>query len=97
MTSRIANMFRALAVVIGTGSVLTLPYIAKQAAIVAQGNAAQYSVAQTEALPNSPLKSKTIVFLGSSVTAGSAAYGESFMTGTRYSSTHYGKMVDLLL
>ena len=43
------------------------------------GNSDFYSVAQTEALPDSPLKGKTIIFLGSSVTAGSAAKGESFV------------------
>ncbi len=77
--SQLMNMFGALAVVIGTGSVLTLPFVAKQAGIVTQGNAVQYSVAQTEALPNSPLNGKTIIFLGSSITAGTAAYGESFV------------------
>lgn len=45
----------------------------------ARGNQPQYSVAQTAALPNSPLAGKTILFLGSSVTYGSAAEGESFV------------------
>lgn len=73
------NPFGALVVVIGMGTVLTLPFIAKQAGTVANGNAVQYSVAQTEALPNSPLKGNTFIFLGSSVTAGTSAYGESFV------------------
>lgn len=73
------NVFGALAVVVGLGTVLSLPYIAKQAGVVAKGNAVQYSVAQTPALPDSPIKGKTLIFLGSSVTAGTAAYGESFV------------------
>lgn len=43
------------------------------------GNAGRYSVAQTQALENSPLRGKTILFLGSSVTYGSQAMGESFV------------------
>ena len=72
-------MFGALAVVAGMGTILTLPYLAKQATIVVDGNAAAYSVAQTEALVDSPLQGKTIIFLGSSVTEGSGALGESFV------------------
>jgi lysophospholipase L1-like esterase len=43
------------------------------------GNRSPYSVANTEVLPNSPLSGKTILFLGSSVTKGLAALGESFV------------------
>lgn len=43
------------------------------------GNKEQYSVANTPALENSPLQGKTIIFLGSSVTCGSSAGGESFI------------------
>lgn len=43
------------------------------------GNNDRYSVANTPALKNSPLNGKTIIFLGSSVTFGSAARGESFV------------------
>ena len=45
----------------------------------AAGNADRYSVAQAETLPDSQLNGKTIVFLGSSVTVGSAAESESFV------------------
>lgn len=38
-----------------------------------------YSVANTPALADSPLKGKTILFLGSSVTCGSAPGQESFV------------------
>lgn len=43
------------------------------------GNKDQYSVANTPALTDSALQDKTIIFLGSSVTYGSAAKGESFV------------------
>lgn len=42
------------------------------------GNAGKYSVSNAEALQSSPLSGKTIIFLGSSVTYGSQARGESF-------------------
>lgn len=47
--------------------------------IFCEGNKEQYSVANTPALENSPLSGKRIIFLGSSVTYGSAAKGESFV------------------
>lgn len=45
----------------------------------AAGNKDPYTVANTPALQSSPLQGKTILFLGSSVTYGSAAGGESFV------------------
>ena len=45
----------------------------------AAGNKDAYSVANTEALAPNALTGKTIIFLGSSVTYGSAANGESFV------------------
>lgn len=45
----------------------------------AAGNKDPYTVANTAAVENSPLKGKTIIFLGSSVTYGSASGGESFV------------------
>lgn len=44
-----------------------------------KGNAEEYSVANTEIKDESVLRGKTIIFLGSSVTYGSAAKGESFV------------------
>lgn len=44
-----------------------------------KGNQEQYSIARTPALESSPLTGKTMIFLGSSVTYGSAAKGESFV------------------
>ena len=45
------------------------------------GNASEYAVknAQPDNLPENPLNGKTIIFLGSSVTAGMNARGESFV------------------
>ena len=45
----------------------------------AAGNKDPYTVANTPALAESPLQGKTIIFLGSSVTYGSSAGGESFV------------------
>lgn len=45
----------------------------------AAGNKEQYSVANTPALESSPLQGKNIIFLGSSVTYGSASGQESFV------------------
>lgn len=43
------------------------------------GNADQYAVSQVSLNPDSPLKGKEIFFLGSSITYGAAANGESFV------------------
>lgn len=45
---------------------------------IKRGNMKKYSVAQTEKLSGSRLEGKTFIFLGSSVTYGSASMGESF-------------------
>ncbi len=47
--------------------------------IFAEGNRKEYSVANTDVIDDSPLEGKTIIFLGSSVTYGSNARGESFV------------------
>lgn len=52
--------------------------IARSNGTFATGNNDMYSVANTQKLESSPLAGKTIIFLGSSVTYGSAAKGESF-------------------
>lgn len=44
-----------------------------------KGNDDQYSAANAQPLSGSPLQGKAIIFLGSSVTYGSAAKGESFV------------------
>ncbi len=53
--------------------------IGKSQGMFAKGNNEKYSVKSTQALESSPIKDKTIIFLGSSVTYGSAAKGESFV------------------
>ena len=72
-------MKKAIIIVLITAVALgvSMP-IAKSQGLLSRGNAAQYSVSQTEALENSPIKGKRILFLGSSVTYGSASKGESF-------------------
>lgn len=50
----------------------------KAAKASAPGNAEQYSIENVELLEDSPLRGKNILFLGSSVTYGSAAQGTSF-------------------
>lgn len=50
----------------------------KNVEIAKAANDERYSVAQTEALASSPLEGKTIIFLGSSITFGSASMEESF-------------------
>lgn len=44
-----------------------------------KGNSSEYSLENTPALENSPLRGKKIIFLGSSVTVGSEAKGVSFV------------------
>ncbi len=64
----------ALAVALG----ISIP-VAKSQGVLAKGNADEYSVASCEADGGSELKGMTCIFLGSSVTYGSAAKGESFV------------------
>ena len=55
------------------------PAVYSLQASLRKGNRDEYSVANTPALPESKLSGKTIIFLGSSVTYGSASKGESFV------------------
>lgn len=72
-------------VLIGVGVVVlilaiqTPIMIARSNGTFAKGNGDEYSVARVSKVENSPLAGKTIIFLGSSVTYGSAAKGESFV------------------
>lgn len=59
-------------------AIQTMVMIAISNGTFAKGNADEYSAANTAALESSPLAGKTIIFLGSSVTYGSASKGESF-------------------
>lgn len=67
------RLFSALAGVVGPEIILILAYVVKQTSLAVDDNAANYGIARMESLPNSPLQVKTIIILGSSVTAGSAA------------------------
>lgn len=52
--------------------------IARSNGTFSKGNGDEYSAANATKADGSPLEGKTILFLGSSVTYGSAAKGESF-------------------
>ncbi|NMP36825.1 MAG: SGNH/GDSL hydrolase family protein [Clostridiales bacterium] len=52
--------------------------IAASKGLLSSGNDEKYSVGATAVRTDSPIKGKTIIFLGSSVTFGSASKGESF-------------------
>ena len=57
---------------------VVIPILASKG-YLSDGNSAEYSVEATRALADSPLAGKTVIFLGSSVTYGSASRGESFV------------------
>lgn len=59
-------------------AVVVIPILASKG-VFSDGNAEKYSVASTAASGNSGLNGKKIIFLGSSVTYGSASEGESFV------------------
>jgi len=69
----------ALAVVAGA-IILPSAYVyLKQTGKLSTGNLPRYKAKKVEELPEASLKNKRIIFLGSSVTYGSAAGGESFV------------------
>jgi lysophospholipase L1-like esterase len=78
---------RILRIVLIVFAVLTLLYLALQGYIMleekrradAPGNREEYNVEKLEKHPGSPLAGKRILFLGSSVTYGAAAQGQSFV------------------
>ncbi|MBR2133695.1 MAG: SGNH/GDSL hydrolase family protein [Eubacterium sp.] len=53
--------------------------VMKNQGMFSKGNDEQYSVSQTESYEKSPIKNKTVIFLGSSVTYGATSKGESFV------------------
>lgn len=57
---------------------VVIPILASKG-YLSDGNSAEYSVEATPALTDSRLAGKTVIFLGSSVTYGSASRGESFV------------------
>ncbi|MCH5190972.1 MAG: SGNH/GDSL hydrolase family protein [Oscillospiraceae bacterium] len=57
--------------------IITVP-ILQSKGMFSAGNKDEYSLENTEELADSPIKGKTVIFLGSSVTYGSASKGESF-------------------
>ncbi len=59
-------------------SAVVIPILASKG-YLSDGNSAEYSVEATPTLTDSLLAGKTVIFLGSSVTYGSASRGESFV------------------
>ena len=53
-------------------------YVGNMLGVFNEGNYGEYSLKNTEANSDSPLNGKTIIFLGSSVTAGYGSLGVSF-------------------
>lgn len=53
-------------------------YVGNMLGVFNEGNYGEYSLKNTEAISDSPLNGKTIIFLGSSVTAGYGSLGVSF-------------------
>lgn len=68
----------AISVILVIAIIVSIPIMHSKGKF-SKGNKKEYSVANTEVIDDSPLKDKTILFLGSSVTYGSAAKGESFV------------------
>lgn len=58
--------------------IVTIPILKSKGLLFESGNGDEYSVEKTDVIKNSPIKGKTVIFLGSSVTYGSASKGESF-------------------
>lgn len=53
-------------------------YVGNMLGVFNKGNYGKYSLKNTQAVSDSPIKGKTIIFLGSSVTAGYGSLGASF-------------------
>lgn len=66
------SVFLAVAIIIAGG------YVGNMFGLFSEGNYGEYNLKNTEALQSSPLKGKTIIFLGSSVTYGYGSMGVSF-------------------
>ncbi len=71
-------IFRILICILAVCVIASAGYGLGQLGFYCKGNGADYSVKKTEAA-DSPLKGKTVIFLGSSVTYGARSLGESFV------------------
>lgn len=67
----------AVAAVFVAAVIITVPILQSKGAF-SMGNKDEYSLENTAESADSPIKGKTVIFLGSSVTYGSASKGESF-------------------
>ena len=68
----------AVAVILILAAAVTY-IVLKNQGMFSAGNDEQYSVAASDEYKSSPIKGKTVIFLGSSVTYGATSYGESFV------------------
>lgn len=66
------SVFLAVVVIIAGG------YVGNMFGLFSEGNYGEYSLENTQSLQSSPIKDKTIIFLGSSVTYGYGSMGVSF-------------------
>ncbi len=74
-------MKKPIKIVIATLLVIILAaggYLMNMLGVLAKGNGSEYSIKNTETVLHSPLKGKTGIFLGSSVTYGYGSLGVSF-------------------
>lgn len=67
----IISVFLIIAIIAGG-------YVGNMLGVFCEGNYGEYSLRNTEMIPDSPLNGKTIIFLGSSVTFGYGSLGVSF-------------------
>lgn len=67
-----------VSVVLAVAIIIAGGYVGNMFGLFSEGNYGEYDLKNTEALQSSPLKGKTIIFLGSSVTYGYGSMGVSF-------------------
>jgi len=67
-----------VSVVLAVAVIIAGGYVGNMFGLFSEGNYGEYDLKNTEALQSSPIKNKTIIFLGSSVTYGYGSMGVSF-------------------
>lgn len=67
-----------VSVVLAVAIIVAGGYVGNMFGLFSEGNYGEYDLKNTEVLQSSPLKDKTIIFLGSSVTYGYGSMGVSF-------------------
>ena len=74
---KIIKIAISVTAVLAVAVIITVP-ILQSKGVFSAGNKTEYSLEYTEESADSPIRGKTVIFLGSSVTYGSASKGESF-------------------